>query len=70
MRARARPAEPAGWSRGGIPGCVPLDLNFDSNDLTRMNGFDMREAGGHEWQHVFQAVRLRMENDNCDLSGG
>jgi hypothetical protein len=44
-------------------------LTLDSNDLPRLNGFDVGEAGGHEWQQVFQTVRLRMENDNCDFSG-
>ncbi len=61
------PAEPAGWSRVGVPGWVPLDLTLDSNDLTRLHGFDAREAGGRERQQVFQTVRLRAENDNCDL---
>src|SRR5260370_33589032 len=30
------PAEPAGWCRGGVPGCVALDLTLDSNDLPRL----------------------------------
>ena len=63
------PAGHAGWSRVGVPGWVPLDLTLDSNDLTRLHGFDAREAGGRERQQVFQTVRLRAENDNCDLAG-
>lgn len=46
------------------------DLALDSNDLPRLDGFDVREASGHEWQQVFQTARLRMENDNCDFAGG
>jgi hypothetical protein len=41
----------------------------DAHDLTRLNGFDMRQASGHERQEVFQAVQLREENNNCNLSG-
>jgi len=44
------------------------ELTLDSDDLARLNRFDVREARGHERQQVFQAVRLRMENDNCDLA--
>ena len=40
------PTGHAGWSRVGVPGWVPLDLTPDSNDLTRLNGFDALEAGG------------------------
>jgi hypothetical protein len=29
-----------------FPGWDPLDLTLDSNDLTRLNGCDAREAGG------------------------
>ena len=53
------PALGAGWNRVGVPGWVPPDLTLDSNDLTRLHGFDAREAGGCERQQVFQAVRLR-----------
>ena len=53
------PALGAGWNRVGVPGWVPPDLTLDSNDLTRLSGFDAREAGGCERQQVFQAVRLR-----------
>lgn len=63
------PAGHAGWSSVGVPGWVPLDVTLDSNDLTRLTGFDAREAGGREQQQVFQTVRLRAENDNCDLAG-
>ena len=45
-----------------------LDLALDANDLARLNGFDAREAGGHEGQEVFETVGLRLKNDNCQLS--
>ena len=45
------PAEPAGWSRVGVPGWVPLALTLDSNDLTRLHGFDAREAGWRVGRH-------------------
>ena len=44
-------------------------LVLDCDDLPRLNGLDAREASGDEWQQVFQTVRLRMENDDGDLSG-
>jgi hypothetical protein len=47
---------------------VQLELALDSNDLARLNGFDVREADEHVWQEVFQTVRLRKENDYCDTS--
>jgi hypothetical protein len=45
-----------------------LDLALDPNDLARLNGFNVREAHGHVWQEVFQTIRLRTENDNCNTS--
>ena len=45
-----------------------IDLALESNDLARLNGFNVREADGHVWQEVFQTVRLRTENDDCDTS--
>ena len=45
-----------------------LDLALDSNDLARLNGFNVREGDGRVWQEVFQTVRLCTENDNCDTS--
>jgi hypothetical protein len=39
-------------------------------DLVRLNGFNVREAGGQVWQEVFQTVRLGTENDNCNTSVG
>jgi hypothetical protein len=44
------------------------DLPFNSYDLTRLNGFDVREASGYVRQQVFQAVRFRAENDDSDAS--
>jgi len=44
-------------------------LTFDRDDLSGLNGFDVREASGHEGQQVFEAVRLRVEDDNCNLAG-
>ena len=46
-----------------------VELGFDSRDLTRMSGFDPRKASGHERQQVFQTIRFRAENNNCDLAG-
>ena len=47
---------------------VQLDLALDSNDLARLNGFDVREADGHVGQEVFETVRLHTEHNNCDTS--
>lgn len=45
-------------------------LSVDFDDLARLNGCDACEACGNEWQQVFHAIRLRMKNDYCELSGG
>jgi hypothetical protein len=74
-RWREEPVQGWRWVRDdanreiGVPGGVPAGLALDCDDLPGLNGFDAREAGGHEWQQVFQTVRLRTENDNGDLSG-
>jgi len=47
--------------------CV-VDLPVNTYYLTRLNGFDVRDASGHVWQQVFQAVRFRAENDDSDTS--
>lgn len=49
-------------------GCNEVDLPFNSYDLTRLNGFDVREAGGYVRQQIFQTVGFRAENDDPDSS--
>jgi hypothetical protein len=39
--------------------CIQLDLALDSNDLARLNGFNVREADEQVWQEVFQTIRSR-----------
>jgi hypothetical protein len=41
---------------------------LNSFDLTRLNGFDVREASRHVRQQVFQAIRFGAENDDSDIS--
>ena len=43
-------------------------LSVDFQDLFQPNRFDAREASGHEWQEVFQPVRLRKQDDDPDLA--
>jgi hypothetical protein len=38
---------------------IQLDLARDSNDLARLNGFNVREPDGQVWQEVFQTIRSR-----------
>lgn len=45
-----------------------IELTFDSDELARLDRCDARKASGHERQQVFQSVRLRAENEDCDLS--
>jgi hypothetical protein len=37
-------------------GGVPLGLTLNCDDLTRLDGYDAREAGGYEGQQVFETV--------------
>ncbi len=38
---------------------IQLDLVLDSNDLARLNGFNVREPDGQVWPEVFQTIRSR-----------
>jgi hypothetical protein len=57
--------ESRNWKKRG----TMLDLTFDCDGLPGLNRCEVREAVRHQWQQVFEAVRLRMENDNGELSG-
>jgi len=64
-RRRRPKMESRNWNNRG----TMLDLTFDCDGLPGLNGCEVRETGGHQWQQVLQAVRLRMENDNGELPG-
>jgi len=73
-----RPALQAGMRREERPANLPASgqavsgLNqrsrADSHDLARLNGIEVRQAGGDVDQQVFQAVGVRTKNENCDGS--
>jgi len=44
-------------------------LTLNGDNLSGLNGSHVREAGGNQWQQVFQAIRLRTENDDGELAG-
>src|SRR5204863_5703098 len=51
-----------GWEgRDADQRCIPPDLALDSNDLARLNGFNVRETDGQVRQQVLQAVRRSEE---------
>jgi hypothetical protein len=45
-----------------------VDLAWNSYDLSRFNGFYVREASGCVRQQVFQTVRFCAEDDHSDTS--
>ncbi len=48
---------------------APTEPTFMQHNRTRVTLGHYPYTSGYEWQQVFQASRLRTENDNCDLSG-